>query len=279
MFALKPDEDIVMVQSGDPERYFDMLRATARPNRAYCARHAIRYAAFHAVLRGFHTWHAAYNRIPVLNQLLDLGWEGWYLHLDADAYVWDHTVDLRAYLAAIPDRGFVFTPGGTTDAWNVNNGVFLANLGHPMARAVIRDWHALMEERVTPEALRTAIGWGDVLDDQHLLQVILRDKPGASDVILHETPRFMNGPGARFIRQYLRANERDPARRLRHIVAETEAAVRRADAAAEPLGVVLGGIARALDLPAPKREEVEAAEAGPDALGAALRAMLKAAGR
>jgi hypothetical protein len=79
--------------------YFDMLCLSARANRAYCRRHEIAYQAFVGVKRGFHSWQATYNRIPLLQELVDAGFAGWVLYLDADAYVADLDFDLRLYLA------------------------------------------------------------------------------------------------------------------------------------------------------------------------------------
>jgi len=287
MFRLVPDEPMVMVQSADPEAYFDMLRITARPNRAFCLRHGIRYACLHAVLRGFHPWQACFNRVFLLNDLVDLGYRGWYLHLDADAYVHDRGFDLAGYLAGHAGRAFVFSPGGDKGRWDVNDGVFFANLAHPAARETARLWKAGVEA-LDLGRMRLASNWYGIPDgaepaaarhgvpgDQALLHKVLRDNPPLEAALHIEDRALLNGPAGRFTRQVLRSSERAPARRLRRIATEVARSLAEGDDPGDGPDVLLPALAHLLGVPAPDQDMLAGA-ADPDGLAPVLHTLLAA---
>ena len=275
MFERKPDEPMVMVQSADPDRYFEMLRITARPNRAFCLRHGIRYACLHAVLNGFHPWHATYNRFFTLSHLIGQGYQGWFLHLDSDACVHDRGFDIAGYLAEHAERAFVFTHGASAELWDMNAGLFFANCAHPATRQIIQRWMELYGT-ISAERLREASEWSQAPDDQHLLQASFRQLPELTAAIHYESNRLINSPGARFIRQVLRAAERDPAKRLRRVAADVERSLAEEGIAAPPGHAALLSLARSLGQPVPSDAVLEAADAGPEALAEAVAAMLAA---
>jgi hypothetical protein len=119
---------IKMLQSADADKYADMLRTTARVNQLYCHRHNIEYASFIGIKRGFYPWHACFNRIMLLNELIDHGYRGWIFYLDADAFVFDLDYDVRKLVSN--EFAMVAAPGGLTgQKWDINDGVFLINVG------------------------------------------------------------------------------------------------------------------------------------------------------
>ncbi|WP_160000334.1 hypothetical protein [Roseomonas sp. 18066] len=254
MLKLLPEQDIVLFQSADPVNYFSMLRSTAKLNRAFCMRHDIRYTCFHGIMRGFHAWHACYNRILLLNDMLDLGFTGWYLHLDSDAYVFDPRYDIRAYLKTSEENSFVFTHGATKALWDVNDGVFFANCAHPDTQTIARAWLAKLET-VKLEKLRKAEKWYDTPGDQQLLQSVLKSDEALTAAIRHEHPRFINGPGSSFIRQILRSTERDPAARLERIELDVERAMGRQKLDSDDRVLLYCALMRHLGLPVPKEIE------------------------
>ena len=75
--------------------------------RAFCDLHGHEYEAFKGIKVGRLPQHATYNRIALINDNLDSGFDGWLVFLDADAFVVDLRFDLRAYLARHSDRAFV----------------------------------------------------------------------------------------------------------------------------------------------------------------------------
>jgi hypothetical protein len=275
VLILKPDQDIVLAQSADPVSYFGMLRGTSRINRAFCIRQDILYIGHYGIMRGFHPWHASYNRVFMLNGLLDLGFTGWFLHLDADAWIHDVGFDLRGYLSGLSATSFVFAHGGTQQPWDVNDGIFLANCAHPDTLEVARAWQADVEA-ISPKRMRDAPEWSQLPQDQQLLHSVLRRDGDRLTAHLHyERHSFINGLNASFIRQVLRSHQRDPEKRLDTIILKVEAAMVRQDLPAEDAVVTFCGLARALGLPIPTEESVvRAIMADPKSLAAYLRGVL-----
>ncbi len=259
-----------MVQSADPLNYFDLLRLTARPNRDFCRRHQIRYACVQAVLRGFHPWQACYNRILFLHGLVAQGYGGWFLHLDADAYVHDRRFDIAAYLAGHADRSFIIAPVNEAERWNVNDGVFFANCAHPDTGRIARRWMEVLEA-LPLDRLRGAAEWRGQPDDQSLLHAVLQREPALTEAFHYESAALINAPGASFTRQVLRAAERDPARRVRRIARDVARSLR---SDGEPVDLLLPSIATALKVPVPRVEALGEATSGPEAFVAELRGLL-----
>ncbi|MBO1074837.1 hypothetical protein [Roseomonas marmotae] len=253
MRALKPERDIVLIQSADPVNYFFMLRSTARINREFCLQHDIDYTCHQGIIRGFHPWQACYNRIFLINNLLDLGFTGWYLHLDADAWVHDVGFDIRAYLADCRDHSFVFALSASKLSWEVNDGIFLANLAHPDTRDVMRAWKEAAEA-IPEDRLRQATNWYEhgTPGDQQLLQAILRkDDARLSAHIRHEPISFMNAPTSRVFRQLLRAQQRDQGLRLDEIQMRVGDALRQRRLPVAERVTTFCYLARLLGLPIP----------------------------
>jgi hypothetical protein len=269
MMLLKPDHDIVLIQSADSLNYFRMLQATSKITAEYCKAWDILYECHYGVMRGFHPWQACLNRIYLLANLIEQGFEGWYIHLDSDAWVQDMRFDLRGYLRGLGGVSFVFTPGASAEAWDVNDGIFFANCAHPDTREVALAWRDLALQ-TGPDALRAATGWYQVPCDQSMLHAVLRREDNRlCAAIYRETPHFINGPGpgTRFIRQVLRAAYADEAQRRDQITLGAERALAlhatRPDEAIEAFCL----LARALDLPIPaERDSLRAIMASPESL-------------
>src|SRR5258708_2102608 len=85
--AEEDDMDIVCLQTADPDIYYDLLYQTSKTVRLYCNRHGIRYESYIGIKRGYFAWHATFNRIFLIKELLDSGFRGWICYIDADAYV------------------------------------------------------------------------------------------------------------------------------------------------------------------------------------------------
>lgn len=197
--------DIIVLQTADAEHYAPMLAITAPNVREFCRRHGLGYESFVGIKRGFHPWQATFNRIPMLVELVERGFTGWALYLDADAWIQDLGFDLAAYLADKGDRAAVFAESGvTSNPWDVNAGVAMINLGHPLGRALVEQWAAGFAAH-SDDALRAGDVWLDHGNDQDLLHQILRHDRAIADAVLIEQISFINGPYARFIRQQLRS--------------------------------------------------------------------------
>ncbi len=219
---------IILLQTCDPFDYFNLLVASSRANRAFCGRHGVAYAGFVGLKRGFHPWHAVFNRILLLREYVEQGFGGWVLYLDADAVIADLDWDVRSYLRAKADFAAVLVPAGeNVPDWEVNDGVAFFNLGHPAARAIIAAWNEAFA-RIDDSALRAAGRWDLVRNDQDMLQDILRADAALRAAVFLESPRAINSREAAFIRQVLRAQEPDMEARRRAIEAEAASALRRA---------------------------------------------------
>jgi hypothetical protein len=214
--------DITVMQTADAFTYRRLLSLTSVCNRSYCARLDLRYEAYIGIKRGFHSWHACFNRIFMLRELLDRGFAGWVIYLDADAYVYDHGFDVRAYVQRHESKAYVFGPGGLeSPGWDVNSGVFLINLGAPAARRLVELWHADVLS-TSEDVLRRASRWEDVPNDQARLHGILAAHPELLAAALVEPREFLNDYRASFIRQVLRGEpEISMQGRCDHVLADT----------------------------------------------------------
>ncbi len=131
--------NVLFLQTADAARYAPMLRLTGQTVQAYASRHGHSYNSFLGIKRGFHPWHAAYNRIEMLTSLMVEGYTGWAVYLDADSYIHGQDFDLRAYLAGKEHLALIAAPDLADPPlwWRVNDGVFAINLGHPMAVRIL----------------------------------------------------------------------------------------------------------------------------------------------
>jgi hypothetical protein len=214
--------DIVMLQTADAKRYLPMLQATAAVNQAYCSRHDISYSQFIGIKRGFHPWQACFNRIVLVNEMIDLGYRGWVFYLDADAFVWDLSFDVRRLIHYI-GKPIIMAPGGQSGQhWDVNDGVFLIDLGNETARDLILAWLAGFMA-ISEERLRAMPEWApqDIDSDQPLLQAILQRTKRFQKILGHADRHVLNDSTASFVRQILRCHPGTSEDRLEHICKET----------------------------------------------------------
>jgi SAM-dependent methyltransferase len=224
--------DILVFQTADPFRYAPMLATTAPTVIEFCRRHGLRYESFVGIKRGVWGWQAAYNRIIMLGDLVDRGFGGWALYLDADAYINDLDFDLAGYLADKQTKAAILATSGVTGKhWDINSGVALINFGHPQGRRLVERWRDAFLA-LPDEWLRQHASWPqDGNEDQDLIQRILKTDRDIADAVLVESQDFMNSRHARFIRQHLRAQTSDIDARVRSIAAEVYAIFQRDGAA------------------------------------------------
>jgi hypothetical protein len=191
-----------------------MLETTAATVFEYCRRQDLTYEIFVGIKRGYAPWHATYNRIMMLKEIVDRGASEWVLYLDADAYVTDMDFPIKEYLRNRGDYAAIFTPSlATENLWDVNAGVCLFNFSNIAAKEVVMRWHAEFM-RITEDDLREKETWAGGRNDQDLLQKVLRDNPEIMADIYLEDPSLLNSRGGRFIRQLLRSHEGDFSARM-----------------------------------------------------------------
>ena len=213
--------DIVLLQTADGGEYLDLLTVSARSLRNYCDRQGFAYQAFLGLKRGYFPWHAAFNRIYLLDELVREGRFDWAVYIDADAYIADPTFDLRRYLKGKSRYAAVLTPSGSTRLrWDVNDGVVMLNLRHPLSLKLTTAWRAA--HQAVPDAdMRAQPTWNNP-DDQEMLQAFLRDNPEAARQIHFAPRKLFNSVYARVIRQLVRAHFPDPGTRLRALKAKVD---------------------------------------------------------
>lgn len=197
--------DIVFLQTADPFRYKRMLDATARTVTEYCRRHGFGYESYVGIKRGYFPWHATFNRMFQFRELLDRGFTGWAIYLDADAYIHDLEFDLVAYLGARPAcAGIMTTIQGAPYPWCINAGVLLLNLSEPKGREIAVRWLDRYLQIDEGELRRMEI-WDDGNSDQSMLFELLQQDPTLRTALHYDDGSVVNSHDARFIRQLLRS--------------------------------------------------------------------------
>jgi hypothetical protein len=193
---------IILMQTADPHLYSEMLWWTSVPNKLYAWRLGIEYQAFLGLKRGYFSWHACFNRLILLHDLLQRRYDGWVFYLDADAYVYDLGFDLHTYIGNLDGKiAMVAGPGGIEGhAWDINTGVFLINLGQRSGQEIISLWYDDFMS-VSEEDLRNQSEWG--MDDQKRLHRVLQNHGELIEAIKIEQREFFNDYHASFVRQVL----------------------------------------------------------------------------
>ena len=221
--------NVTFFQTADPDRYRDLLLSTSRTVARYVRPRGYAQEVFLGIKRGCWPWQASFNRIYIFEELIARGWSDWAVYMDADAFIADLDFDLDAYLADKGDRAAVMTPSNATQHWwDVNNGVLMFNLRHPLAHRLVARWKAMFETRLPDAVLPTLSGWSNP-NDQEMLQEILVDDPQIAAAIHFETPLLFNSLEGRFIRQILREAIPDFPERTRVICAHVEAVLQVRD--------------------------------------------------
>jgi hypothetical protein len=195
---------VIMLQTADDVRYAEMLAVGRTVNEAYALERGIQYHCYIGIKRGYHPWHACFNRIILLHEFMAAGFHGWIFYLDADAYVYDREFDLADYLEGYSDKALIASRGGAGQSWDINAGVLLINFGHEIGPRLIEEWHTDFMG-TSDEQLRKATIWGlSVDDDQRRLHRILRKNPKYLEALHTAKQSFLNNHKASFVRHVLR---------------------------------------------------------------------------
>lgn len=219
--------------TADPVVYAPMLAVSSTSTRAFCALNGFECETFVGLKYGRTPWHARFNRIALINEQLDAGYDGWIVFLDTDAFVVDLRFDLAAYLHDFEDRAMILRPAvpGAQGTARINSGVLLVNAGHPRAVRAMRGWRRLVEVAglvgqlaVDPEYC--------VVSDQKLLRFLLQFNPGVRRATHYESPLLINGAEASFIAHYLLSDVPDLDMRVAMIAARIDRAF--AEAGVDP---------------------------------------------
>lgn len=215
---------VVFLHTSDPVKYADMMAATSRTVRAYCARHDYSYESYLGIKRGNVPWHACFNRCYMLSELMSRGYRGWAIYLDADAYIADMNFDLDALLREHSDKAAIMSlsEAGNRRWYDVNSGVVFLNFSHPIALDIVQRWRGMIDA-VPSSELRLYENFNTVIGDQLFLQTVLQGTPEAEAAIHNPSSLLINSPNASFIRQCLRGVEKELDRRIAMIQNEVDA--------------------------------------------------------
>lgn len=219
----------ILLQTSDPLEYAPFLAATSRTASEFCRRQSIEYRQFTGIKRGCFPWHSTYNRITMMQELLEEGHRDWVIYLDADAYVVDLNFPISDYLMKNDKRALIAARiNSTAPYWNINAGVLFINLAHAIGRQLIAEladkFAVVMEKR---QFKKNEWPYSELrLDDQGLLQTVLMEYPEWEEFIRYEPQTLINSLHASFIRHHLRAMTPDPVDRLRLIEAAVDEIMR-----------------------------------------------------
>lgn len=144
-------QQIIVLQSSDHD-YAPFLELTASVNRRYAALMGYGYKNFIGNISP-RPQTANFNRYYLLREVTTRTSHQWALWMDADAIVIDPTVRLESIVHANRDRLIIACRGCDAGEHDINNGVFLFNLRHPLARRFLS--HLIMAaRRVSPNNSR-----------------------------------------------------------------------------------------------------------------------------
>lgn len=126
---------IIILQSCD-DNYAPMLDVTSSSNAVYAQTHGYSYRATIGNLSAIPVT-ANFNRYYLLREEIVAGIYEWGVWLDADAIVMDHRVRLESIIDRSADKLIIGCRGGSMGDHDINNGVFLLNLRHPLALEIV----------------------------------------------------------------------------------------------------------------------------------------------
>ena len=229
-------QSLLILQTCDNRKYIRLLEQTARTVLKYIEGTSIKYDVFIGLKKGYHPHHAMFNRIYKLNEYIDAGLSGWILYMDADAYICDMSFNVTEYLADKGNYAFIVSKVSDDDecpSWNINDGVFFANLTHPVCRYVIKEWYKFYDSIYHESDYANASRWDDIINDQTSLHDILQT-PHLDEYIdsTNGNANLFNSADGRFIRQVLRddhqsANDDSFDKRLAQLTREVDRALTR----------------------------------------------------
>jgi hypothetical protein len=212
--------DIRFFQTSDYEHYLPLLRLTERTCMRFCQLNDIPYFQTIGLYKGSMPWHATFNRITYLQELLTADFEGWSIYCDADAYVNDITFPIREFLDANAEKALIVASGLHEHRWAVNAGVLLLNFGNPLGRKIVELWTAEFEGATQGNILQDpATKWSDTFNDQAMLHKILGHNDDILEACLIDDGSLINYSG-RFIRQVLRSQLGSMHERLELVASE-----------------------------------------------------------
>lgn len=219
---------VLILQTCDGVWYKPMLDTTEPFHRMYAARHGYDYIRFDGLKRGMKPWHATFNRMYMLRDVLKEGKYDWALYVDADCVICDFAKTVDEFI--VSTAAFVACRGASDDPnvfWDFNAGVMFINMRHAQMPAILDAWINLYEK----VPLKTLEDERDdafdrhanqFADDQSFLQAIVRHLGPTSIKREYGERAEVFNYGGPYIKQILRAESKGVDDRLGKIQALTE---------------------------------------------------------
>ena len=190
---------VLVLQTADPDRYVSLLKAGGVVNYQYALKNGYSYQSYVGLYHGKYPWHAAFNRIYLLQDIIKAGVYA------ADAVVVDLSQRVEDLIE--PGRLFYMASGSIEGRkpWHVNDGVFLFSCKHPLAKKVVDAW----ADKVDPRNF-SAKKWGKYDGaDMAALQKVLQSFPREEAekmvrVYRGKEANFMNYENGSYIKQLFR---------------------------------------------------------------------------
>lgn len=185
----------VIVQTSDPDDYFDMLVLSSGTTREFCRRQHVSYESWVGIKWGNASWHAVYNRIFLFKEFSTRRFRGWAIYLDADAYIADLDFPLPEYLREKSEYAAILTK---PDTQKFSTAVMLLNFALPTAHLIAELW--LRRFQPVFEKLPLGETRSEAEDPAMLFNSLVAESPGLLAEIHVESAELLNSPGARFVR-------------------------------------------------------------------------------
>jgi len=172
-------QSVLILQTCDGTRYKPLLDLSEKASQKYAEAHGHAYKRFDGIILGTMPWHAAFNRIYLIEEELKNKQYDWVLYMDADTYFAGLEMSLLPFITK-RNYAILACRGRSNDPsifWDINNGVVFYNLKHPALPFIIETWKQKYES-VPLEARNNADQkmfecMGGHLNDQSMLHEIL----------------------------------------------------------------------------------------------------------
>ena len=157
---------MLIAQTSDNSSFRKLLEVSRLGNEAYAKLKGFDYVAMIGMYKGFRESHAAFNKIFLLNELIEKYQQQYHIviYLDADAVIVNSSLEPKQILAPLDSSVLAACTWFSEPPWNINNGVMFWNLRHSQSRVLARTWlDAAWREM-----------WAGGTDDQAPLQRLLQ---------------------------------------------------------------------------------------------------------
>lgn len=218
--AALPSPSVVIMQTHDGELYEPFFSVTQPANKKYAKKHGYDYWSFVGVIRGQKPWHAAFNRLYMLEMAVQAKQYDWAFYLDNDALIVDHTLNLDVHLKQ--HCLIVAAMGGTEAFFDINDGVMLINLRHPKVVFAIKEWRHMYERISTKSLANEPDGsfrkyGAEKYDDQGMLHAVIRQHVHPDSMCVQKGSSVTLNYNGSFVRHVLRGDARSVQDRLQEL--------------------------------------------------------------